>query len=278
MKKLLIITGVICAFFIVSGFNLVYSSGKGCPPGQERGRGKCIDLETGGDVNVTNSNTNSLGQTQGLTFNTTNAPANIDFDHVMTEINKTNAEFSDTPGDNAKIFGFYMGIKSITWDYAENMSKDTTDVKILTNLMFENDFQTLEIIEYTHSPSIVLMGTKTFSPTGKDITADGLFGLATFEGMKSGATHFLLIKATHGAYAEGSKAGIDFSTSASIASESDGSVLVSPGSSLGYSKAWSSNEYRPGMVMAYFFDPSLNTPIVIDVAPDKSLVYTPSER
>jgi hypothetical protein len=53
---------------------------------------------------------------------------------------------------------------------------------------------------------------------------------------------------------QGSKAGFDLGGAASVVTKADGSVVMAPGGTLGYSTAWTSNEYRPTMTIVFFFD------------------------
>lgn len=292
MKKLSIIVAIVVSYLLVMGFNAAYAT-KPCPPGQERKGWKCVDIEQpSGDITNTNSNRNTntninnnkadanataiqgqvqlQGQLQGQSQNAKvdstivnditikdqrqTVQTIIDFNHIAPNIGKTDANMiSGFDTDSGKTVGMYGRILTLDRKSATRMGKDTTDYKVFDSTMFENDFRTTMIGKGVASQ---MMGTVTFVADGGDVTVDGLFARAMLYGMDLGATHFEILKVTSGIYHEGSKAGIDFGGSASVAVKSDGSAVVAPGSTLGYSKAWSNNEYRPSMVVMFSFESS----------------------
>jgi len=81
-------------------------------------------------------------------------------------------------------------------------------------------------------------------------------GVAYHEAMKAGATSYTMT-VSDGLYLEGAKAGIDFGGAGSIAANEKGSAMLSPASTFGYSKSWSSNEYRPSVIITLYFDDTL---------------------
>jgi hypothetical protein len=178
-------------------------------------------------------------------------------------VGKTDADLIKGNADDAKLQGWFdlhtiIGIKQ-----ARTLAQDSTDIKVLRSITHEKDFQTVAVAQLPVSAIVALpgsrpdfMGTLTLIPTGDDVTLDGMFGRACVEAMKIGATYVTVVKISHGTYFEGSKAGVDLGGMASgfITPLEDGAWVVSPGTTLGYSKAWASNESRPSMVIALFFD------------------------
>jgi hypothetical protein len=189
---------------------------------------------------------------------------NVDYNHIGSGIKKTNAYMRNTGDtiDVKTVSSIYDRIVTIDHKSAKSLSKDTKDFKVYSEILFEKPFQTSHI---TKGIKGVYMGSLVFVPDGEDITKGGLTGQALVKAMKVGATNFV-ITYSDGKYLQGSKAGIDFGTAASIAAESNGSTMIAPGSTLGYSKAWSNNEYRSGLVIDLYFD---NTIKIKPHNPDK---------
>jgi len=198
-------------------------------------------------------NVNIVAPTQVVNVVDTDITTVIDFNHITPDIGKTSADFIETKGDRGKLIGMADYIDAITLDHAKRMAKDTTDTSILEAILFEMDFRTNMI---TRGTSGSLMGTITITSSGDDVTADGMWAVALVHAMTLGATHFDHIYETNSLVAVGSKAGFDLGGAASVVAKSDGSAVVAPGATLGYSHAWSSSEYRPSMVFALYFDAS----------------------
>jgi hypothetical protein len=190
----------------------------------------------------------------------------VSYNHISPDIGNTNADIvRGGQVNDARLYGYFQSISAITLQYAKNMSRDSDDVKEISALMYEKDFRTHQIkkVADADAASMHYMGTKTFVPSGADVSADGMFGVAMVAGMDAGATHFQIVRVTAGEYNSGSKAGFDLGGASSIATKADGSVVIAPGATLGYSTAWTSNDMRPGLAVAYFFDPTLKiTPAV----------------
>lgn len=228
------------------------------------------------DISNTNTNTNNnsnkntnandnkstavqgQGQAQGQVL--VNAPTTINFSHELVGLDRTSSEAKDHSGaGDAKIKSNVDSmISRISLKSAKKLGKNTTDFEKFTDLLFENDFVTSAIIKGNKGD---FMGTITLISDGDDATLGGLQGRAYVAAMKAGATHYLL-SSTSGKHVQGSSAGIDFGSAASVVVKSDGSALISPGATLGYSTSWSSNEWRPAVVIHLFFDRTMKiTPV-----------------
>jgi len=185
----------------------------------------------------------------------------VSYNHISPDIGSTNADIVRGGSVNdARLFGYFRNISAITLQYAKNMASDSkSDVEEINSLMYEQSFRTRHISKVSDERAGFMhyMGMKTFVPTGDSVNADGMFGVSMVAGMNAGATHFQIVRVTKGEYNSGSKAGFDLGSAASIATKADGSVVIAPGATLGYSTAWTSNDMRPGLAVAYFFDASL---------------------
>jgi hypothetical protein len=183
----------------------------------------------------------------------------IDFNHITPDIGKTNADLpSMENARDVKTKGFHPAINSITLAYATKMSKGSGDVEIIESIMFENDFRTNML---SRGVAGAVMGTITLTSDGEDVTADGMFARAMVRAMSLGATHFTLLGESNDLVNQGSKAGLDFGGAASVVTKADGSVVMAPGATLGYSTAWTINEYRPSMVFTlYYHEASVSLP------------------
>ena len=179
----------------------------------------------------------------------------VTYNHISPDIGKTSAEMQDHDKTmNIKVIGSVDEfITSITRDYAVKLAKGASDVEIVESIMFENDFRTTMVSKGRVGQ---FMGFIYLIPDGDEVTMAGMEGKAYLAAMDAGATHYVM-EHTSGMYVEGSKAGIDFGGSASVAIAADGSAIIAPGATFGYSKAWSTNEYRPGVVIALYFDDTL---------------------
>jgi len=281
MRITSIIVGIITAFVIVSAFNMAYATSFQMP--KCNGNNNCNETYVDESVNNTNRNTNRntnlqgqaqgqaqlQGQAQAMGQSQTGTVTNdisikdqrqtvqtiIDFNHITPDIGKTSADLvnTDKAGD-VKAFGIYWRMTAIALAHAKKMAADSSDVEILESVMFENNFRTNMMRK---GESGMLMGTITLVSDGGDVTADGMYARAMLKAMELGATHYELLESSASLVHEGSKAGIDLGGAGSVAVKSDGSAVVAPGATLGYSKAWSSNEYRPSMVFILYFDESV---------------------
>lgn len=100
------------------------------------------------------------------------------------------------------------------------------------------------------------MGILYVLPDGDDCTLAQMEARGAYEAMKLGATS-MKIEYDQGKFLEGTKYGIDFGTAASISVNSSGSAVLAPGSTLGWSKAKSNNEFRSALVIELFHDATL---------------------
>jgi len=179
----------------------------------------------------------------------------VQYDHITPDIGKTNSDMIDHNGVmNLKAMGSIDAhISAITRVHADKLSKGASDVEVVKSIMFENDFRTTMISKGAVGQ---FMGFIYVIPDGSDVTMAGIEGKAYLAAMDAGATHYTM-EHSSGMYVEGSKAGIDFGGSASVAIAADGSAVIAPGATFGYSKAWSSNEIRPGVIITLYFDETL---------------------
>ena len=175
-----------------------------------------------------------------------------DYDHISSGVQKTRSQLKDQGDANmVKALTFIdERIISITHVAAKRLGKDTKDYKVFEEMLFENDFSTAQLVKGVNG---VYMGSLVLVPTGNDVTAGGLTGRAYEAAMEMGATNYVLTY-TSSKYLNGSKWGIDFGTAASMALQKDGSAMLAPGSTLGYSTSWSDNEYRPSIIIELYFD------------------------
>lgn len=261
MFKIKVVLLALAASVLV--YNFSYAKSNDCPPGQEKKGWKCIDAETLDTGNGSSSSASNQEQVQSnivvtditIKDNRQTVQTIIDFNHISPIIGKTSADMVENADTmDAKVISrIDNAISSITLKMSHKLGSDTKDFKMFTELMFENDFRTSII---TKGAKGILMGTLTFVPTGSKCTSAGLSGRAYEAAMDAGATHYVL-QYTQGIYMSGSKAGFDLGSAASVAAKSDGSAVVAPGATLGYSHAWSENEYRPGIVIALYFDDTM---------------------
>jgi len=179
----------------------------------------------------------------------------VTYNHISPDIGKTSADMA-THGKTMqlKVLGSVdKHIDSITRVHAAKLAKGADDVDVVESILFENDFRTTMISKGAVGQ---FMGFIYLIPDGDEVTLAGMEGKAYLAAMDAGATHYTMEHAS-GIYVEGSKAGIDFGGSASVAIAADGSAVIAPGATFGYSKAWSSNEYRPGVIITLYFDHTL---------------------
>ena len=179
----------------------------------------------------------------------------VTYNHITPDIGKTSADMSTHDNvQNIKIQGSVDShISAITRHMATKLAKGADDVDVVPALLFENDFRTTMI---SKGQVGMFMGFIYLIPDGDEVTMAGMEGKAYLAAMDAGATHYTM-EHTAGMYVEGSKAGIDFGGSASVAIAADGSAVIAPGATFGYSKAWSSNEYRPAVIITLYFDTTL---------------------
>jgi len=180
----------------------------------------------------------------------------VTYNHITPSIGKTSADMvNDKNALRIKTMGSVDGfINSIARVHAKKLAEGASDLEIVESLLFENDFRTTMISKGAVGQ---FMGQIYLIPDGDDVTMAGMEGQAYLAAMDAGATHYVLTHDVGGLYMEGSKAGIDFGGSASVAIAKDGSAVVAPGGTLGFSTAWSSNEYRPGVMITLYFDHTL---------------------
>ena len=189
----------------------------------------------------------------------------IDFNHITPNIGNTSAEHKSVNDTmRVKAISDIDGmIQAITLKSARKLGSATSDFKMFKELLFENDFQTTMLSKGARGD---FMGSIILTPTGSKVTLGGLQGKAYEAAMAAGATHWEMHNFS-GQYTEGSKAGIDFGSAASVAAKSDGSAVIAPGATLGYSTAWSNNEYRPGIIIDLYFDDTMVITPVAKVQP-----------
>ena len=184
----------------------------------------------------------------------------VDFNHITPDIGRTSAEHKSVRDTmRVKAVSDIDGmLSSITLTSARKLGEDTKDYKMFKELLFENDFRTSML---TKGAKGEFMGSIILTPTGSKVTLGGMSGRAYEAAMDAGATHWELHNFS-GQYTEGSKAGLDFGSAASVVAKANGSAVIAPGATLGYSTAWSNNEYRPGVVIDLYFDRTMKiTPV-----------------
>ena len=181
----------------------------------------------------------------------------VDFNHITPDIGRTSAEHRsvhDTMDVKASS-NINALISTITMEMSRKLGKDTKDYEVFEELLFENDFRTTMLRNGVPKNS-TFMGSIIFTPTGSKVTLGGLSGRAYEAAMNAGATHYRL-EYSVGQYTQGSKAGFDLGSAASVAAKANGSAVIAPGATLGYSTAWSSNEYRAGVIIDLYFDATM---------------------
>jgi hypothetical protein len=177
----------------------------------------------------------------------------IQYDHISNPLSKTHSNMKRHLDSSQikTVSTVYDRLTIIDHKSAKRLGKATTDFKSFPEMLIVKPFQTAHI---TKGVKGTYMGSIVFVPTGNDITKGGLIGKALVEGMRQGATNFVMTF-DDSQYLDGSKAGIDFGSAASVAlNPKTGSAMLAPATTLGYSKAWSSNEYRTGLVIDLYFD------------------------
>ena len=202
----------------------------------------------------------SQGQGQSMSFYQ-NFEDNIDYGHIATEIGKTDADLMEFDGASlirtmSSIFK-YDDDNFITMSEAKKASKGADIDKqeaLLWTPKLDGQEITLDKLNYVET-SGKYMGSMTF--TTEDATKDQVIAQACEDAMKAGATSakFTIVDAKK---VSGTKYGFDLGSSGSVALNPDtGSAVISPGATLGWSKAKSDNRFVGEVYIELFFDANL---------------------
>jgi len=177
-------------------------------------------------------------------------------DHIQgPAILKSDPKFSKGKVIKAKAFGIELleRITLLTKAQAKKLGSKASDIDIEPALLFENDFSTDKM---RLGSAAEFMGYLYALPSGSDCNAAAMIGQTAKMGMEVGATHMQLVYSDDGDVAIGSSWNIGIGGGASIMSTSE-TVAIAPNGGFGFGKAKASNESRPAMVFALYFDKTL---------------------
>jgi hypothetical protein len=110
------------------------------------------------------------------------------------------------------------------------------DIDVTKAILWEADTQLKELNWKVSSGKY--MGSMTL--TTEDATLDQVIARACKEAMQIGATSVAFVT-RDAKKVSATKYGVDFGSSASVAAQADGSIMIAPGATLGWSKAVASN-------------------------------------
>jgi hypothetical protein len=206
------------------------------------------------------------GVEQSVTINEADIP--VTYNHISPGTGKTDADLAEH-GD-ASIIRTYISIFKhdddglITYEEASKASSGA-DVDIQAALLFEPDVR-LNELDWENYPTGKYMGSITV--TTDDASGDQIVAAACKEAMKRGATGAIIYTDT-AKRVSGTKYGIDLGGAGSVAVTESGSAVVSPGATLGWSKAKSDNRVVTEVYMELFYDSDLTTDLkpVVKFAP-----------
>lgn len=294
MKKIVLLLAMVGFLFFTTN---LFAYDLSCPPGQEGHweglHWKCVDVEEpsgGGDIDInidnenrntnTNINTNinsnnnkntnvnlngnkntningasavNSGNNQTLIYKEAKNPVN--YDHISPDLGKTSAELIDHSGESdirtlTSIFD-YDDDDLITIDEAKSASSGA-DIDVTKAILWESDTQLKELNWKVTSGKY--MGSLTLITDSA--TLDQVIARACKEAMLLGATSISFV-VRDAKKVSATKYGVDFGSSASVAAKADGSIVIAPGATLGWSKAVASNIVVGEVYVVLFRDDSL---------------------